>query len=333
MSNIPDSNPQNINQKNNSGKIPNLKEFIKYLDQTLKLFDNHIADEDFENKDSNVYKLFITLFNIYKDLDSKVIIDSNKNTLQIHDPCNPNENKSIVINKSAENVDNIDINSIVTQHIENRKKQKKNNYKWENISRIESDQMAHKLYQKSLMEIRTVDNDGPIIFSDKITKNEENNNFTNKKSTKKLDGDIDNTGILIDKKIIESQEKNIKNNKNVTDRKITKKLEKKSKNKHMMSNKTGAINKIFYAKKSNKKLLEDNKHSDSDELSENVQKCYKNTNTKNINHSDIYTECESLEDIFSHPKKKYDTQLTVEKYEKTDDIDKKINKLKKILNK
>jgi hypothetical protein len=47
---------------------PNVKEFVKYLDYTVKVFDKHVAEEDFENKDSDVYKLFDTLFHMYDNI-------------------------------------------------------------------------------------------------------------------------------------------------------------------------------------------------------------------------------------------------------------------------
>lgn len=43
-----------------NNRTPNLKEFIKYLEQTVKLFENHVAGDDFKNKNSEVYRLFVT---------------------------------------------------------------------------------------------------------------------------------------------------------------------------------------------------------------------------------------------------------------------------------
>ena len=40
-----------------SRKNPNIKEYIKYLDYTVKMFDKHVSEEDFEKKDSDIYKL------------------------------------------------------------------------------------------------------------------------------------------------------------------------------------------------------------------------------------------------------------------------------------
>lgn len=71
MLNMTNTNLLNVNKKNNIKKIPNLKEFVKYLDQTLKLFDNHIAEKDFENKNSDVYKLFPKLLTYNKKHNTK----------------------------------------------------------------------------------------------------------------------------------------------------------------------------------------------------------------------------------------------------------------------
>lgn len=48
-----------------SKKNPNIKEFIQYLDHTLAMFQNHLSEEDFERTDSDVYKLFTTIFKMY----------------------------------------------------------------------------------------------------------------------------------------------------------------------------------------------------------------------------------------------------------------------------
>jgi len=53
-----------------SRKNPNVKEFVKYLDYTVKVFDKHVAEEDFEKKDSDVYKLFGTLFHMYDNISN-----------------------------------------------------------------------------------------------------------------------------------------------------------------------------------------------------------------------------------------------------------------------
>ena len=165
MSNNFDFNISQISNKND--KPPNLKEFIKYLNQTLNMFDKHVADEDFEKKDSDVYKLFTILFNIYTDLDSKYCapenIENSDKTINI----------STNVTKNVTKNDEIDINSIIVQHIENKKKQKKNVVKWENNhSRIESDKIAREIYNKSMLELCTPDNNNPIIFTeDKIIEN------------------------------------------------------------------------------------------------------------------------------------------------------------------
>ena len=63
------SNKNNVS--NNNNKILNIKEFVQYLEQTLSMFDKHISAEDFEDKNSDVHKLFTTLFSMYTDMENK----------------------------------------------------------------------------------------------------------------------------------------------------------------------------------------------------------------------------------------------------------------------
>lgn len=53
-----------INSTHNS---QDMTEFIQYLVQTIRMFHKYGID-DFTNKNSNVYKLFVLLFKIYADL-------------------------------------------------------------------------------------------------------------------------------------------------------------------------------------------------------------------------------------------------------------------------
>lgn len=160
-------------------KPPNLKEFIKYLNQTLNMFDKHVADEDFEKKDSDVYKLFTILFNIYADLDSKYSIPENIINEEKINNISMNETKNILKN------DEIDINSIIVQHIENKKKQKNNTVKWENNrSRIESDKIAREIYNKSMLELCTPDDNNPIIFTEDKNIDDQINDYKLKNNNK-----------------------------------------------------------------------------------------------------------------------------------------------------
>jgi len=113
---------------NQSEKLnPNVKEFIRYLNQTLEMFDHYVDKEDYEKKESDVYKLFITLFRLYAN---------------------------------ASNQAETDIDSgILVQHLD-----KKQNLPWEN-RRIDvpSEQLVQQLYKKSLQEIETTEY-GPIIL-------------------------------------------------------------------------------------------------------------------------------------------------------------------------
>lgn len=136
-----------------SGKNPNIKEFIKYLDQTLEMFDQHISEEDFEKHDSDIYKLFTTLFHMYGDISKNEHIKKNTNS----------SSESTTIDANA------DISDIIVKHIEKKKQQRKEKLLWENQRQNpESEKIARHIYKRSLREIETSDN-GPIIFTaDKI---------------------------------------------------------------------------------------------------------------------------------------------------------------------
>lgn len=287
------------------GKIPNLKEFIKYLDQTLKIFDQHIAEEDFENKDSDVYKLFTTLFNMYTDLDPK------KNPpmpeLSKHQSDNISDVESIS-NKYESDKDNVsDINSIIAQHIENKKKQKKNIPKWENNRpKIESEKMAQEIYKKSLLELYTPNKNDPIIITD------------NKKNTKNV---IPNTKIAQNKKKFD----------NIYQIPIKEKFDDST-------NSTDSSN-------SDESSDESSEGEDTDfdmytDYNESVSN-YKN-NDSIVSKQKIIEKptSRSRQLVKPHAKKQKnitttsaETSTSVESYAKTDDIDKKINILKKMLNK
>jgi hypothetical protein len=262
-----------INQNN---KIPNLKEFIKYLDQTLKLFDQHIAEEEFEKKDSDVYKLFIMLFNIYTDLDTK----KTKNESVTESPGSKHPKASNGVPKASNGVpktdtgaNEIDVNSIILQHIENRKKHKKENPKWENNrSRLESERLVREIYNKSLLELQTTDNNGPILFTD----------------------------AKIKKDLFECQ---------TTDSCFRHNKTSKKRNNYVDRNDNHLL-------KSTNNILQ--------------------TDTE-TNNSDMYTDNDdgdaNTEFIVHVPSKQIIKKSNKHCYEKTDDIDKKINMLKKLLNK
>ncbi|XWV25219.1 putative ORFan [Tupanvirus deep ocean] len=322
MSNILESNKTNISTNN---KIPNLKEFIKYLDQTLKMFDQHIAEEEFENKNSDVHKLFVTLFNIYTDLDSKKTKENiNKSILNEEHKDESVKQKSI----NTTNIDtkDIDINSIIEQHIENRKNQKKDKPKWENNrTRLESEKIAREIYKKSLLELQTSDDNGPILF-------------TNTKKSKNDDdivSNILNTVSLHTKTKSMSQpnakscKENIKN-KDIKYKSVVKKSEE-------------TIQKKTYRHKNNKKYVVNNDANDNiiDNDIENIYVSVENKKSDDNNNSEydnfnMYTDTDenSVSIVHSPPRNKTNKKhQKTHKYEKTDDIDKKINVLKKILNK
>lgn len=142
-------------------KIPNLKEFVKYLNKTIDMFD-HLSEEDFEKKDSDVGKLFHMLFNMYTDPETSKI----KYT---PDRFNDNNSKIKIKRPNRENTsDELNVNSIISQHVKNKMKQKKRIGKLNNRYLSESDRIAQELYDKNMYDIRSYKNDGdkPIIFSE-----------------------------------------------------------------------------------------------------------------------------------------------------------------------
>ena len=46
-------------------KLPSIKEFVAYLNQTVDILDQNNNEEDFKNPNSNVYKLFSMLLSAY----------------------------------------------------------------------------------------------------------------------------------------------------------------------------------------------------------------------------------------------------------------------------
>jgi hypothetical protein len=162
MSNI---SKTNISRTRSNNKTPNLKEFIKYLDQTVQMFDQHISEEEYENKNSDVYKLFVTLFNIYTDLDTKKSKGTG-NLFSLKD--HPHEIWKTFKDKNNNLTEKhgYHSNNIIKQHIDNKKIQT-NNPKWENNRSInDSEKMAKEMYKKSLLELYSAEPDGPILFND-----------------------------------------------------------------------------------------------------------------------------------------------------------------------
>lgn len=148
-------------------KIPNLKEFIKYLNQTVDMFDRHVSDEEFERKDSDIHKLFVSLFNLYTDIDSK---NTNRTNDSFFD-------KKIMEEMLGKNIQLDQIKSTNT----NKKfplKTHKSDLKWENNRSINSEKVVRDIYRKTLKDLQTSD-DKPIIFSDK-------KQLTNTRNTDKL---------------------------------------------------------------------------------------------------------------------------------------------------
>lgn len=257
MSNTLDLNKSTTNDSKLDKKIPNLKDFIKYLDQTLNMFDHYVSEEDYNNKDSDVHKLFVTLFNMYMDMENKKQQIPPEPSIK---PMTQSKRETSDLPKNQV-LDGININDIIDKHLASRKKQLINRPKWENIkhrTRVDSDKFVKEIYHKSLLDLKTTEHNSPIILNYHDT-------ITNENTMKQLFDSycIKNT----------SEHKNNKSQDSVG---------------------------ILPASGSSK-------HSISQDFEYN-----------------IYTENDN-QILYSEPKSR--------KYEKTDDIDQKITKLKKMLNK
>jgi len=153
-----------------SRKNPNIKEFVKYLDYTVKIFDKHVAEEDFEKKDSDVYKLFDTLLHMYDNISKEnnpqinfdhlhfgadvMLRSSNRIRAPDIDFCDCNEFNSDESHQSR----GIDMNNI-------------NNPKWENnhpVSRIAKKMMD--THQRNIQNLTSV--------SDSLLTTENNSQYT-----------------------------------------------------------------------------------------------------------------------------------------------------------
>ncbi len=143
----------NMDDENSDKKTPGIKQFIDYLNQTVKIFGDYYSDEEFERKDSDIYKLFITLFYLYAKIGSHA-----------------NENQCCQKIKKVQKM------------MDNHIKTKKAFFKWENsryqdtvspLKKIDpSEKIVRDLYKKKLIETKTTIDNGPILFTDeKLIKN------------------------------------------------------------------------------------------------------------------------------------------------------------------
>jgi len=134
---------------NSEGKIFNIKEFIKYLNKTVELLAPHIPNEEFEKRDSDVHKLFASLFSIYT-VDKPTFSkgpehhEHNKHEYQEHEP--------------------VDINDFLEKHIETRKNiEKKVIRKIDSGSktRLDSDKSAMNVYNRCMRDAKST---GPVLY-------------------------------------------------------------------------------------------------------------------------------------------------------------------------
>lgn len=130
----------------NEAKVPNLREFIKHLNSTLKFFDGNIKDEDFEDPNSEVYKLFSNFISLYMSTHQNVDKVSAKN-----------------VNSSNTNKNNPEIDKRPKWENPIKKNISKNNYS-KNTTRIIDNTPKYN-------DVTKINNDisqtigGPIMFS------------------------------------------------------------------------------------------------------------------------------------------------------------------------
>lgn len=191
-------------------KGPNIKEFVKYLDQTLDIFDGYVPNSDYTKPDSDVYRLLTMLFRMYDEISKKS--EGKLSMEEISEQINKKLGGGLggKLSEKFNTIDNgnvmsipteLDINSIIEKHIENKKKQRNlrnfklsetsntharysdsikplnlinsksnsihnNKLKWDNFRPlVESDKQALEMYNKSLNDLRTTE-DEPIIFTE-----------------------------------------------------------------------------------------------------------------------------------------------------------------------
>lgn len=128
-----------------SRKKQNIKEFIKYMEKTVDLFDGKVPSKDFEDENSEVYKLCKTLFAAY-------IGDEGKHSNYIFHGSDSEQS---------------DAASIVAKQIRKsrRDKKNKNGVMWENKREIEeSDKEVLEMFKNRIRDLRT--EEGPILFTD-----------------------------------------------------------------------------------------------------------------------------------------------------------------------
>jgi hypothetical protein len=154
-------------------KTPNIKEFIKYLDQTLNLFEEHVPGTDFQNPDSNINKLFNTLFSMYRDIsEHKKVVTKEPATKEpatkepaTKEPATKEPATSII---NTQNMD--DFNDIVAKHIANKKiKHSDNNSVNDTKLTSESNDKAIMIFNQGLDNLNTT-TIGPLIRKNKTSK-------------------------------------------------------------------------------------------------------------------------------------------------------------------
>lgn len=71
----------------------NIKEFVKYLDQTVQMFEKRVPARDFEDPNSDVHKLITDLITVYNK--------TNKKRGYNHEDSNKSDNREIRKNRSS----------------------------------------------------------------------------------------------------------------------------------------------------------------------------------------------------------------------------------------
>lgn len=210
----------------------NIKDFIKYLDKTLDLFDNQCDYTDFQNPNSDVYRMFSTLFRTYCNLaDNECTSETDRehgNNLikkQRKHPTKSNKNikkfKTYLDDRMDSNVSKIITKKLELDHIHHcetstknpRKKRKPHTSKKYDI---DSDKDARHLYKKSVKKVKrnlteSDDDLGPIIYSEQVSAHKRYLQTTNNKTRSSL---LDELREIRNKEYITDDDEEVKHKKN-----------------------------------------------------------------------------------------------------------------------
>lgn len=140
----------------------NIKDIMKYLNQTLELLEGYVPNEDFSDANSDVYKLFVTLFGIYSRPQTSLIVPKIEN-LGISEAALDTTNiiaqrltKQITEPKAAEIAPVINRDHQKHAHTQNLRRNSV-------LSVLNSDAVAKRFHRENIRQIMKDDTDAPIM--------------------------------------------------------------------------------------------------------------------------------------------------------------------------